>query len=418
MRARWLMVWMGLLVVLGAAPLAANSMSADQVAAWRADLASFERELRNRHIDPFHRLSEAEFTHRLQVLRERLPSLDEDGILRELMCLTAAVGDGHTQVNYWGRAHRHLPLRWRWFADGLRVVKVAPAYGHLLGARLARIGGLTEAALAAALRGCLPSVENESSWWAAFASAAAVAEVLAGAGATVADTGVQVQLQLVSGEFTQLELPWQPAGDSPWQEPPWRSYGFAPVPPSVPGLAVYHNATSATAYLQFDGYPPYDQALRFAKSLRKALDKRAVRRLVIDLRNNGGGDFFVGLVVAHGLVLLDQLDWRRGVYVLIGRHTYSAAMSNAAQYRQILNARLVGEATGANPVGYQDAESFHLPNAGWRVMVSKRRYRFTDTATHGLLPDAPVAWPAQPYLAGRDLPLEWILADIATSVRE
>ncbi len=407
--------WVGrLLALVGviATPLGAQTLEPEQVVAWREDLVSFEQSLRKRHIDLFHQLPEPDFNNRVRQLRDRLPNISEVGILRELMCLTAAIGDGHTQVNYWGRTHRNLPLRWRWFEDGLRVVKTSSAYGHLLGARLRRIGGLTEMALSAALTGCLPSVENVHSARAAYARAASVAEVLAGAGVAVADAGVEVEVELASGKLVSLTLPWQHAGEDLAVAPSWETYGFQPISPAVPGLSTYLRSDTATAYLQFDHYPPYGEARAWAEALNASLAEHKVRRVIIDLRNNGGGDFFVGLVLAHGLVLLDQLDWRQGVYVLIGRHTYSAAMSNAAQYRQILNARLVGEPTGANPVGYQDADSFRLPNAGWQVMVSKRRYRFTDHATPGLQPDVPVAWPADAYFAGRDVPLEWILRDI------
>lgn len=85
--------------------------------------------------------------------------------------------------------------------------------------------------------------------------------------------------------------------------------------------------------------------------------------MVIDFRGNGGGDFFVGLTLAYYLNLADSIDWRSGVYVLTDKYTFSAGVSNAAQYRQILNARIVGEPTGGNPVGYQDMGSFILPNS-------------------------------------------------------
>ena len=87
-------------------------------------------------------------------------------------------------------------------------------------------------------------------------------------------------------------------------------------------------------------------------------------------------------------------------------------MSNAVQYRQILNATLVGEPTGANPVGYQDAGTFTLPNSGWVVMYSKRLYRFQETPTEGVQPDIFIAPDLASLKQGRDHQLEWILDDI------
>lgn len=150
----------------------------------------------------------------------------------------------------------------------------------------------------------------------------------------------------------------------------------------------------------------------FLEKLAGLFAKHNIRNVIIDLRENGGGDFFVGLTLAWGLVLCDHLDWQHGIYTLIGRKTFSAAMSNAVQFRQILNAKLVGEPTGSNPVGYQDADTFQLPNSGWVVMHSKRFYRFQETATQGAQPDVYLAPHLDSFLQGKDAQLEWILADI------
>ncbi len=80
-----------------------------------------------------------------------------------------------------------------------------------------------------------------------------------------------------------------------------------------------------------------------------------------------------------------NIDWQDGVYVLIGRKTFSAAMSNAVQYEQIFNAKLVGEPTGGNPVGFQELGTFHLPNADRAVFYSKRHYRFQEAEMRSLL---------------------------------
>jgi len=97
---------------------------------------------------------------------------------------------------------------------------------------------------------------------------------------------------------------------------------------------------------------------------------------------------------------------------LIGNKTYSAAMSNAAQYRQILNARLVGEPTGGNPVGYQDMDQFSLPNSGWTITYSKRNYRFQDAFSEGVQPDVLIEADWENYDRGIDKPLAWIMEDI------
>ncbi|WP_299587415.1 S41 family peptidase [uncultured Microbulbifer sp.] len=167
-----------------------------------------------------------------------------------------------------------------------------------------------------------------------------------------------------------------------------------------------------TAYIYFKRYPSFSDMERFGTDVEKYLKKNAIKNLIVDFRDNGGGDFFVGLTLAWKLVLVDSIDWDHGVYTLIGGRTFSASMSNAAQYRQILNAKLVGEPTGGNPVGYQDMDQFSLPNSDWVITYSKRNYRFQETYTEGVQPDVLIKQDWQSYKKGIDRPLEWILGDI------
>ncbi len=69
-------------------------------------------------------------------------------------------------------------------------------------------------------------------------------------------------------------------------------------------------------------------------------------KLVIDLRNSGG-DYNVGLkYLIEPLRKESKINRRGHLFVLIGADTFSAAMSNAAQFRAMTNAMLVGQPIG------------------------------------------------------------------------
>ena len=141
------------------------------------------------------------------------------------------------------------------------------------------------------------------------------------------------------------------------------------------------------------------------------------RNLIIDLRDNGGGDFYIGLALSSEILMTDSIDWNDGVYVLTGRHTYSAAMSNAVQFRQILNARLIGEPTGGNPVSYSELGQFKLPNSQRTVLYSMRHYRFQAEDTKGVQPDVFVETSAEDFIAGHDPVLAWVTSDVQRPIR-
>ena len=80
------------------------------------------------------------------------------------------------------------------------------------------------------------------------------------------------------------------------------------------------------------------------------------------------------------------LNQRGLLYVLIGRKTFSAAMTNAVDFKNTTDAILVGEPAGAAPNNWQEVRRFHLPNSGLRVRVSTRYYEFLPGKSE-VLPD-------------------------------
>jgi hypothetical protein len=73
-------------------------------------------------------------------------------------------------------------------------------------------------------------------------------------------------------------------------------------------------------------------------------------KVVIDLRQNGGGDYDHGLrYLVHPPQADKKINRKGHLFVLIGPGTFSAAMSNAAQFRTMTNAALVGKPIGDRP---------------------------------------------------------------------
>lgn len=340
----------------------------------------------------------------------------------ELMRVIKQVGDGHTQFSYWGGKYHSYPLHLQMFDEELRVIGIAQDYQHLLAARLYAIEDIPIDQLRTLLTPVLQGVENIHSERQRLTEAITVAEVLHGLAITKNAAQAKFTFELPNGE--KQSVTFDSITPDQLQKLPMTSInmitpsGFAPHKASIDGVELFLNSAEHIAYIDFYRYPQYAAMENFAESLIKILRKENTQSVIIDFRNNGGGDFFVGLHLAWALIMIDNLHWRDGIYVLTGRKTFSAAMSNAVQYRQLLNATLVGEPTGANPVGYQDADSFSLPNSGWKVQYSKRLYRFQEKADQGVQPDIniPLKWSA--YHAGKDNQLAWILNDIKSRTQK
>lgn len=393
----------------------AQALDAGQVRAWREDLAVYRKQLEARHINLYHHTDKARFHAALEQLSAQLPSLNEQQVTVELMRITRMVGDGHTQFAPWDNAFRRYPIGFKLIDGELRVMRAGPGQQALLGTRLVAIDGTPVATVRSRLAPVVQSVENDQSLQRHLGAQAALADVLFGLGIARHPAQARFELESDGKQTYSVALTAVAFRDfakaAPLELQPLRVPFDRKAVEENDHLWLSMDANRRMAYLYFAHYPSPDDMDSFARKVRAALQKHGIRKLVIDLRDNSGGDFFVGLRLAHQLVLVDSLDWEGGIYTLIGPATFSAGMSNAAQFRQIFNARLVGEPTGANPVGYQDMDSFTLPNSQRKINYSKRFYRFQDQAAPGLQPDVLVRTTWADMRRQVDAPLEWVLAD-------
>ncbi len=386
-----------------------------QVSQWSSDIDFFSSELEKRHINLYHTISEEDLKSELLNLKTSLPSINKYQLMTEMMRITRLIGDGHTLFSYRGHEYSRFPIYFKLFDEQLRVIKTSPELSHLLGKKLVGIDGVDINEAMKRVKPVVQAVDNQHSLEHYLPSTINVAEVLFG-------LGITKELNVANFEFsgeteekisiTLTSIPHNKLKKAVTESIVKHNSLFGEVLESTDGLWLSANAHTKSAYIRFDGYPGIIKMLMFADSVEKHLSRSQITNLIIDFRHNGGGNFFEGLLLAQMLVIVDGLDWKNGIYALVGKATFSAGVSNAAQYRQILNAKLVGEPTGGNPYGYQDADRFVLPNSNWPVQFSKRLFKMQDEQSNGLQPDIIIktSWPD--YSEGKDRQFEWIINDI------
>ena len=141
------------------------------------------------------------------------------------------------------------------------------------------------------------------------------------------------------------------------------------------------------------------------------LKRERPEKLVIDLRENGGGDYNIGLkYMIEPLRNSSEINRKGHLFVLIGPNTFSAAMSNAAQFRTMTAATLVGQSIGERPNSYQEPRQFPLPNSKLVVRYSTRYYKFVNGADNLVAPDVEIPTTWDEYKKGQDPALDWVIA--------
>lgn len=377
-------------------------------AQWHQDLQYLARELPKRHKNLFHTVSREQFERAVAELDTAIPSLQDYQIIVGMLQITAMIGDAHTYVHL-PQTFKLYPLSLYWFGKDLRVVRAAPEYKQALGARVVKIGGMTIEGVNARVRSLLSQDENE--WFVLNNSPGLIGrpEVLHTLG-IVPDVG-HAAFTFEDEEGKQFALDIRPVVLDPNVNSLWlRAASSEPLyrqKQNEPFWFTYL-PDSQTVYVNFKGYGSLSEN---ARKVFQFVDDNPTKRLVIDMRQNGGGDFTkVRSSLIPAIKERSAINKRGQLFVVIGRRTFSAAMTNAIDFRKETNAILVGEPAGERPNSYQENDEMKLPNSGLVVSYLTKYYKFLDEDAPAVMPDKRIDPNWLDYKAGRDPVMDWILA--------
>lgn len=198
------------------------------------------------------------------------------------------------------------------------------------------------------------------------------------------------------------------------------------------------NEKDNVAIMDFNEFSDQERMGHFADSMFRDLRERNIGNLIIDLRQNGGGNSNVGDTLLRYIspIPFDQFDkslvritplsarMRRNanitpglyffeadtadyinprspeeghyagrVYLLTSNYTFSSASAFSWTFKEAGCGTVVGEETGGMNVAYGDILSYRMPVSRLRASVSFKRFwqfRANENDIHGTLPDVAV----------------------------
>jgi len=376
---------------------------------WREDLRFIAEELPKRHKNVFHTASREQFEKAVADLDKQIPMLDDTQIIFGMSKLFAMVGDGHTFL-HWNWAFDSVPMNLFWFGKELRVSKVSREFPRVNGAKLVKIGGVSVEEIFKRSQPFISQGESPQLVLSANASFLTYSSFLHALGLTKDANKATYAFVDAKGKRFSLELKTAPRGSKiEWLNP----YKTAPLWLRNEDKPLFFTflKDSQAVYVNFQSYPRRSEFRKFSDELFAFLDKNPVKKLVFDFRLNGGGDFTRGRdFFIEKLKQRKNLTEKGKLFAIVGRWTFSAGMSNAADFVNNFGAILVGEPTGQKPNGYSESRTFRLPNSHLEFSVSIDFYKFAEKDTAGLMPDKLIEPDWNSFQAGRDPALEWILA--------
>jgi hypothetical protein len=381
-----------------------------------SDVRLLAQQLEAIHPDLFASVPRARFRSAVESAAARADELSENELLVELMRLAAlpGIGNGHTGIfpgdPQHGRTLHLYPLRLYAFGDGTYVVDEKRSDG-LVGARVTAIGGLSYAEVAKRVRPLVPH-DNATHLQGLLPHYVLTAEVLDGLG--IADGLSPLEFTFTQGGRSRtvtLAPVSAPSYVATFRDP---IHGYYPsLLPRRKPTPLYLRKSASLLWVGtldrgravFVGFNSVQRPSYTLVDRVNTLSSRPqVKRVIVDLRLNGGGDntTYASLLSA----LTDSSVNRKGrLFVLIGRATFSAAANFAADVDRLTKATFIGEPTGGFVRGYGDTVPVLLPKSGINVRIATRYWDFgkgSDDRRLAINPDRKVKVTIADFLAGRD----------------
>jgi hypothetical protein len=389
-------------------------------AQWQADLDHLVRSLEREHRNLFHTVSHEHFDNAVRSLRTLLPALDERQIPVELARLVALIGDGHTRFPITeAPGFRHYPIRFYRYADGLFVQSISPEYAAAAGARLLAIAATPALDAYDAMRPLI-SRDNEMGVRSTAPMLLSTPEVLQACGVLSDPEHASFVMQYPSGERLTHIL-------RPIETPPTNlidAHAGAPAPtPLWLRQSPEHNwfehlGDAGALYVRFDQVRDgQDKSLAtFFDHIFALIERENVGRLILDIRLNVGGNMSLNHPLIHHLIRCDAINQWGRFFVIIGRHTFSAAMNLAVDLERHTRALFVGEPTGGRPNHYGENAEIILPHSGLRCTASSLWWQYSDPSDDRpwIAPDIPAPLWSGDYAANRDPALDAVLNYVHT----
>ena len=379
------------------------------------DLATLLETLERSHPEPFHGVSREEFVAALDAYGASLPDLSPDeavvGLMRVWAMLSREGRDGH-QFAFPTADHDGpvLPIRIYEFAEGLFVTDALPPHAGLVGARITAIEDTPIDEVLAAVEPLVP--RDGPATVPSFRPILLLRTVVLRGLGIIGEGPVTVALELPDGSETTAVL--EPVALDAYTE--WAGrFGMHQLPQDqrVRYLADTEPFTATlleggTLYLRYRSIRPIG-----TNEVRDLLEGGDVQRVIVDVRQNPGGDNSTYLILRE--LLEDFADANpAATTVITDRVTFSAASNFATDIERRTDARFVGEPMGGGLNFWDDVRWLELHNlpVPMRAAISVRHWVFADPDDPRLTiePDVPVEVTAADFFAGRDPALEAALA--------
>lgn len=370
------------------------------------DIEYFRKQLTKNHKNPFHNITKKEFNKNVDNLISKVGELTNEQVFVEINKIVASLGDAHTGMNYWdGYSY---PLKFYFFNDGIYVIDADKSLEDILHTKIKKINNVDINVVTEQLK-TLISHENEFWVKERLPDYLSAPVFMYGLGIISNKDKTVFEFEKVDGEVIKKEINILEYGEK----------------------ADYINSDNITDFQNEDyywyEYLENDKVLYFKYNVCANMDEISfnkfndnmfseiknynIKKFVIDLRHNSGGNSSVINPFLESISKLVSTNPEMKVYIVTGRRTFSSGVMAVLDIKNSVSANVIGESTGGSPNCYGEVKVFELPNSRLPINYSIKYFKLTNDGANTITPDVIIEPEIQDYINNRDNIMEYIKAE-------
>lgn len=358
---------------------------------WIEDIDYLNNLLTENH--PYLNKNSTNFDKEIGKLKNDLKILDDEQIKISLTQIIASLGDGHTNIELVNTYDEVYPLYLWWYGNDLIVQGASLEYRDLIGKKVVEIANKPIKEVIDNINTLIPT---ESEMWVNYVNSVYIIrpEILKYL-KIVEDDKTTWTFQDDAGEFITRDISTKKNGSFEMEtidpyialkdknDHDWYWYKYIDKDKI---LYFQYNVCydKLTIGDNNSDYPIFND---FLSEMEALIDSSDIDKLVIDLRNNGGGDSRVITPFIEMIAKNDELNKKGKIFVIVGRKTFSGGVSAASDITTNLEAISIGEPTGGLVNCTGNIRNMTLPNSKLNISYSTEQFYFSSKYDGSFIPD-------------------------------